>query len=78
MFNQSHKISEKNTDVLIRTFLNTKDTIIRVIIRLVKKWQNLYLFNQSHKISEKNTAALTVIFLNTKHTITPVIIGLVK
>ena len=36
MFNQSHKISENNTAVLIITFLNTKDTIIRVIIGLVK------------------------------------------
>ena len=35
MFNQTDKISENNTAVLI-TFLNTKDTIIRVIIGLVK------------------------------------------
>ena len=37
MFNQSHKISENNTAVLIRTILNTKDTIIRVIKGLVKQ-----------------------------------------
>ena len=36
MFNQSHKISENNTAVHIRTFLNTQDTIIRAIIGLVK------------------------------------------
>ena len=36
MFNQSHKISENNTVVLIRTFLNTKYTIIRVVIGLAK------------------------------------------
>ena len=54
MFNQTHKISENKTAALIITFSNTKDTIIRVIIGLVKQWQNLYLFNQSHKISENN------------------------
>ena len=54
MFNQSHKISENNTTVLIRTFLNTKDIIIRVIMGAVKQWQNLYLLNQSHKICENN------------------------
>ena len=37
MFNQSHKISENNTAVLIRTFLNTEDKIIRVIMGLVKQ-----------------------------------------
>ena len=37
MFNRSRKISENNTAVLIRTFLNTKDTIIRVLIGLVKQ-----------------------------------------
>ena len=36
MFKQSHKISETNTAVLMITFLNTKDTIIRAIIGLVK------------------------------------------
>ena len=35
MFNQSHKISENNTAVLIRTIQNTTDTIIRVIMCLV-------------------------------------------
>ena len=49
--------TENNTAVLIGTFLNIKDTIIRVIMGLVKEWQNLYLFNQSHKISE-NKAVL--------------------
>ena len=37
MFNQSHKISENNTAVLIRTFQKTTDTIIRVIMCLVKQ-----------------------------------------
>ena len=54
MFNQSHKISENNTGVPIITFLNTKDTIIRVIIGFVKQWKNLYMFNQSYKISENS------------------------
>ena len=36
MFNQTRKISENNTAALIITFYNTKDTIIRVIIGLVK------------------------------------------
>ena len=36
MFNQSHKISENNTAALTIIFLNTKDTIIRAIIGLVK------------------------------------------
>ena len=54
MFNQTDKISENNTAALIITFYNTKETIIRVIMGLVKQWQNLYLFNQSHKISVNN------------------------
>ena len=54
MFNQTHKISENNTAFLTITFLNTKDTIIRVIMGLVKQRQNLYIFNQSHEISENN------------------------
>ena len=54
MVNQSYKISENNTAALIITFSNTKDTIIRATLGLVKRWQNLYLFNQSHKISEDN------------------------
>ena len=36
VFNQSHEISENDTAVLTITFSNTKDTIIRVIIGLVK------------------------------------------
>ena len=36
MFNQTHKISENNTAAFIITFSNGKDTIIRVIIGLVK------------------------------------------
>ena len=36
MFNQSHEISENNTAAVTITFSNTKDTIIRVIIGLVK------------------------------------------
>ena len=36
MFNQTRKISENNTAALIITFYNTKDTIIRAIIGLVK------------------------------------------
>ena len=36
MFNQTHKISESNTAVLTITFSNTKDTIIHVIIGLVR------------------------------------------
>ena len=54
MFNQTHKISQNNTAVLTITILNTKDTIIRVIMGLIKQRQNLYIFNQSHKISENN------------------------
>ena len=54
MFNQTHKISENNTAALTIIFLNTKDTIIRVIVGLVKQGQNLYIFNQSHTISENN------------------------
>ena len=64
--------------ILIITFLNTKDTIIRVIIGLAKYWQNLIMFNQSNKISENNTAVLIRTFLNTKDTIIRVIMGLVK
>ena len=37
MFNRSRKISENNTAVLITAFLNTKDTIIRAIMGLVKQ-----------------------------------------
>ena len=37
IFNQSYKISENKTSILIITFLNIKDTIIRVIMGLVKQ-----------------------------------------
>ena len=37
MFNQSYKISENNTAALIIAFYNAKDTIIRVIMGLVKQ-----------------------------------------
>ena len=36
MFNQSHKISENNNLNPYNNILNTKDTIIRAIIGLVK------------------------------------------
>ena len=49
MFIQSRKISENNAAVKDTIH---KDTIIRVIMGLVKQWQNLYLLN--HKISENN------------------------
>ena len=51
MFIQSRKISENNAAVKDTIH---KDTIICVIMGLVKQWQNLYLLNQSHKISENN------------------------
>ena len=37
MFDQTHQISENNTAALTITFSNTKDTIIRVIMGLVKQ-----------------------------------------
>ena len=79
MFNQTHKISQNNTAVLTITILNTKDTIIRVIMGLVKQRQNLYIYLTKVIKSLKTIISIIIAtFSNTKDTIIRVIMGLVK
>ena len=65
--------------ILIITFSNTKDTIIRVIIGLLNNDKICsYVTKVIKSLKTIQQLALTVIFLNTKDTIIRAIIGLVK